>query len=235
MKDMSRRRRKQQAQVIVDNGDSRMTSFLVTSGVISIVIIIFISMASDYKIGPAEGEIIPNIGGDVYQNGEWTDFDLHSMFDRSWSEGSNGKWIYIQVLDTDCPYCYNEGEDMSDRYNQYSEKADFLSVVVELSINGHKSSKEEIMAFKDQTDFGTDLNDGDGCNAGRNNCANRNGEVHNWQYVDDLNGDTMQSWDVGGTPFHIILKPNGEVAWNQAQHTDDGQSIDNALSIFLGD
>ena len=124
---------------------------------------------------------------------------------------------------------------MSDRHNQYSEKADFLSVVVELSISGHESSKEEITAFKDKTNFGTDLNDGDGCNSGRNNCASRNGEVHNWQYVDDLNGDSMQSWDVGGTPFHLILKPNGEVAWNQAQHTDDGQSIDNALSMFLGD
>ena len=78
LRDMSRRRRMQQAKVAVNSGDSRMTSFLVTSGVISIVIIIFISMASDYRIGPAEGEIIPNIGGEVYENGEWTDFDLHS-------------------------------------------------------------------------------------------------------------------------------------------------------------
>lgn len=228
-----RRRRKQQAKVVVDDGDSRMTSFLVTSGVISVVIIIFISMASDYKIGPAEGEIIPNIGGDVYENGEWSDFDLHSMFDRGWSEGEEGKWIYIQVLDTDCPYCYNEADEMSDRYDLYSDKTDFLSVVVELNIGGHESSKAEISAFKDKTNFGTDISDGDGCNSGRNNCASRDGGVHNWQYVDDLNGDTMSTWEVGGTPFHIILKPNGEVAWNQAQR--DGQGIDEGLAIFLGD
>ena len=234
MRDMSRRRRKQQSQVVVDNGDSRMTSFLVTSGVISVVIIIFISMASDYKIGPAEGEIIPNIGGEVYENGEWSDFDLHSMFDRGWSEGEDSKWIYIQVLDTDCPYCYNEADEMSDRYDSYGTKADFLSVVVELSITGHESSKAEISAFKDKTNFGTDNpDDGDGCNSGRNNCASRDGGVHNWQYVDDLNGDSMGSWEVGGTPFHIILKPNGEVAWNQAQR--DGQGIDEGLAILLGD
>lgn len=232
---MSRRRRMQQAKVVVDSGDSRMTSFLVTSGVISVVIIIFISMASDYRIGPAEGEIIPNIGGEVYENGEWTDFDLHSMFDRDWTEGEDSKWIYIQVLDTDCPYCYAEAADMSDRHDLYGDKADFLAVVVELSIPGHESSKAEISAFKDKTNFGTDDDDGDGCNSGRDNCANRDGEVHNWQYLDDLNGDSMSSWDVGGTPFHILLKPNGEVAWNQYQHTTDGQNIDTALGIFLGD
>ena len=128
----------QQAKVAVDSGDSRMTSFLVTSGVISVVIIIFISMASDYRIGPAEGEIIPNIGGEVYENGEWTDFDLHSMFDRAWTEGEDSKWIYIQVLDTDCPYCYAEAADMSDRYDSYGDKADFLAVVVELNLNNHE-------------------------------------------------------------------------------------------------
>ena len=104
-----------------------------------------------------------------------------------------------------------------------------------MNIGGHEGSKEEIIAFKDKTNYGTDINDGEGCNSGRNNCASRDGGVHDWQYVDDLNGDSMKSWDVSGTPFHIILKPNGEVAWNQAQHTTDGQSIDYALGIYLED
>jgi len=234
---MARRSRVPPPKNITNDGDSRMTSFLVTSAVLSVVAIIFVSLSSPYSIGPAEGQIIPNLGGEVYESGAWSDFDLHSMFDRDWEEGDEGQWIYIQVMDTDCPYCFNEGDEMSDRYNQYGLKADFLSVVVELSIGGHDGSRAEFTSFKDKTDYGTNNDDGNGCNSGKANCADRPGDIHNWAYVDDLDMTAMSAWDVTGTPFHILLKPNGEVAWNQAEHVNnDGQrqTIDNALSNFLG-
>ena len=232
---MARRRKIAVPNTPKNDGDSRTTSFLVTSGVISVVAVIFISMSSGYSIGPEEGQIIPNLGGEVYESGTWSDFDLHSMFDRSWEEGEEGKWIYIQILDTDCPYCYTEGDDMTERHTLYGSKATFLSVVVELGINGHEGSEAEIIAFKDKTNYGTNVDDGNGCNSGKNNCQDRPGEVHDWGYVNDLDLTVQNIWDISGTPFNIILKPNGEVAWNQAAHgNNDGQSIDDGLSIYLG-
>ncbi len=232
---MGRRRKNMVVNTPINDGDNRVTSFLVTSGVISVVAIIFISMASNYSIGPEEGQIIPNLGGEVYESGTWSDFDLHSMFDRDWQEDEEGEWIYIQILDTDCPYCYSEGDDMSERHNLYNSKAAFLSVVVELAIPGHDGSESEIIAFKDKASFGTESDDGNGCNSGRNNCENRPGEVHEWGYVNDLDMTVKNSWDISGTPFNILLKPNGEVAWNQAAHGEnDGQNIDDALANYLG-
>ncbi|MFQ3344374.1 MAG: hypothetical protein ACI9EM_000906 [Candidatus Thalassarchaeaceae archaeon] len=236
MKSTGRRRRKTVVKnKPINDGDARITSFLVSSGVISIVVILFVSFTSQYSIGPEEGQIIPNLGGEIYESGSWSEFDLHTMFDRSWTEGDEGDWIYIQILDTDCPYCYTEGDDMSDRYSVYGSKADFISIVVELGIPGHDGSQAEMIAFKDKTSFGTELDDGNGCNSGKNNCENRPGEPHNWGYVNDLDLTVAESWDITGTPFNILLKPNGEVAWNQAAHgNNDGQSIDDALQNFLG-
>ena len=72
---MARRRKIAVSNTPKNDGDARTTSFLVTSGVISVVAVIFISMSSGYSIGPEEGQIIPNLGGEVYESGTWSDFD----------------------------------------------------------------------------------------------------------------------------------------------------------------
>ena len=81
----------------------------------------------------------------------------------------------------------------------------FITIAVELQISGHESTREEIEAFRDKTQFGDNQNNGDGCYSGRKNCAERPGAPHSWMYVDDLSSSIAGEWELPGTPFNVIL------------------------------
>ncbi len=82
---------------------------------------------------------------------------------------------------------------------------EFITVTVELSITNHNSDRAEVEAFRDKTSYGTEDNDGDGCNSGRNDCINRPGNVHNWNYIEG-SSSIMKSWEVYRNSFPSITK-----------------------------
>jgi thiol-disulfide isomerase/thioredoxin len=211
--------------------DVRWIAGFVLGSILTVIMILVVIIAPPATIGPSEGELAPDFSADSYSGANWINFKLSDTFDYEWNEGEQGEWILIQFIDTDCPYCWSEGETMSNLHAQWSNDVEFITIAVELSINGHDSNQQEIEAFRDKTNYGTNDNDGSGCNSGRDNCANRPGAAHNWNYVEATSA-MMKDWEVTGTPFLAILQPDGYVAWNQYENT--GESIEDAMQRIVG-
>jgi thiol-disulfide isomerase/thioredoxin len=211
--------------------DVRWVAGFALGSILTVIMILVVIIAPPATIGPSEGELAPDFSADSYSGANWINFKLSDTFDYEWNEGEQGEWILIQFIDTDCPYCWSEGETMSNLHAQWSNDVEFITIAVELSINGHDSNQQEIEAFRDKTNYGTNDNDGSGCNSGRDNCANRPGAAHNWNYVEATSA-MMKDWEVTGTPFLAILQPDGYVAWNQYENT--GESIEDAMQRIVG-
>jgi|TARA_B100001996_G_scaffold322495_1_gene267326 hypothetical protein len=224
------RRRKSLAPKGRDD-DVRIIAGFALGSILTVIMILVVIIAPPATIGPSEGELAPDFSSDSYNGGSWVNFQLSDTFDYEWDEGEYGEWILIQFIDTDCPYCWSEGETMSNLYSQWSNDVEFITIAVELSISGHDSDRQEIEAFRDKTNYGTDDNDGNGCNSGRDNCINRPGTPHNWNYVEATSG-IMKDWEITGTPFLAILQPDGYVAWNQ--YENNGESIEEAMQRVVG-
>jgi hypothetical protein len=71
-------------------------------------------------------------------------------------------------------------------------------------------SRAEIVAFQEKGDFV-------GCNQNQN-CDQRPGTPHDWIYVDDLNQNAFQDYNLRGVPFHLLMSPDGVVVWNSGAH-----------------
>jgi hypothetical protein len=121
---------------------------------------------------------------------------------------------------------------MSELHSQWGGKVTFISIAVELGIQGHGSDRDEIEAFRDKTNYGTEKNDGNGCNSGGSNCVERPGSAHAWNYVDDYNLNILRDYGVSGTPFMVLLQPDGYVAWNQGQ-SGGLMNIEQALQTYV--
>lgn len=203
-------------------------SGLITAGVISVVIVASMFIAPPANVGPEEGSLAPDFVASAYTGGAWEEVRLSEMY--------ADKFIYINFLDTDCPYCWSEAEELSQMHQAFSDDVLFINVMVSLEIPGHDSSREEVVAFRDKTSFGDNENNGDGCYSGRKDCAERPGEPHTWMYVDDLTNSIAKDWDLPGTPFSVVLDNSGTVVWNQAQPENHptGEEIGNALARLTG-
>ena len=100
------------------------------------------------------------------------DFDLHSKFNSSWDgNATTDRWILVQFMDTDCPYCWRDAELLTEIDKQFGGVLTTVVVASELNIGGHSSSRAEIAAFQDMTDY-------QGCYGGDRNCADRPGDPH---------------------------------------------------------
>ncbi|MDC0852461.1 hypothetical protein OAQ40_05355 [Euryarchaeota archaeon] len=224
------RRRKSLAPKGRDD-DVRIIAGFALGSILTAIMILVVVIAPPATIGPSEGELAPDFSTDAYSGANWENFRLSDSFDYEWNADEQGEWILIQFIDTDCPYCWTEGETMSSLHLQWSNDVEFITVAVELSISGHDSDRAEIEAFRDKTNYGTDDSDGNGCNSGRDNCINRPGTEHNWVYVEATSG-IMSDWEITGTPFLAILQPDGYVAWNQYENM--GESIEDAMERLVG-
>lgn len=224
--DMARRRRRIEPQG--KDEDVRLMAGLITAGVISIVLVASMFIAPPANVGPEEGSLAPDFIASAYTGGAWEEVRLSEIYD--------GRLVYINFLDTDCPYCWEEGVELSNMHEAFREDVIFINVMVSLEITGHDSSREEVEAFRDKTPFGDNENNGDGCYSGRKNCAERPGEAHSWMYVDDLTNSIAGDWELPGTPFSVILDGEGTVVWNQAQSDNHppGEEVGNALARLLG-
>ena len=201
-----------------DEADSRLGSFLTVVSVF-FVGLMFVAMSTDpVSIGVDKGEMPPNIVGDArIANSAWFDFDLHSKFNSSWDgNATTDRWILVQFMDTDCPYCWRDAELLTEIDKQFGGVLTTVVVATELNIGGHSTSRAEIAAFQDKTDY-------QGCYGGDRNCADRPGEPHQglngnkFYYVEDMPGDSLKDWNLQGTPSCFLLQPNGLVAYNSMQ------------------
>lgn len=202
-----------------EDADARIGAFFAMSAILTVVMATAYIIAPPPNIGIEEGELAPDIVGESYSSGSWDDFRLYDIIDRSWEEGQEGEWIFLQFLDTDCGHCWTAGSEMSTLYTEYGEYVTFISVAVNIVGNDH--SKSEIAAFKDKTDR-------EGC-SGSSNCKDRPGDVHPWAYVDALDGKAQSDYGIPGTPFELLLSPDGVVVWNSAQGQDRGENSATAL------
>jgi len=207
-----------------EDGDARLTAGFVTAGVLTFIMLAVILFTDVPPIGPNEGELAPNLVGKVHMpdSATWEDFELYDEIDHGWSNESdpNAKWFLIQFMDTDCGHCWEYAEQMSLIDDTFGSQLTIISIAVSLKIPNHESSLDEVAAFQDKASL-------QACNGGNSDCSSRPGEAHNWAYFDDLPGSNMDPWGVQGTPFVVVIQPDGIVAWNQAQHqgVDVGQAL----------
>tara|TARA_B100001750_G_C15506564_1_gene600750 strand:- start:914 stop:1606 length:693 start_codon:yes stop_codon:yes gene_type:complete len=216
-----------------EDGDARLTAGFVTSGLITFIILAVVLFTDVPPIGPNEGELAPNLSGKIHMSGSstWDDFELYDHIDHSWTNESDpgAKWFLIQFMDTDCGHCWSYSEQMTQIDEAFSSQLTTISVAVSLDIPNHDADRAEIVAFQEKGSL-------DVCNSNNVDCSTRPGNVHNWGYLDDLDGSYMDPWSVQGTPFFIILQPDGIVAWNQAQHhgEEPGSALMSLLPVLEG-
>ena len=110
-------------------------------------------LAPVVNVGPSEGELAPDFSAQSYGGGAWVDFRLSDLFNKSWEPGGDGDWIVVQYIDTDCPYCWSEGDLMSHLHSQWGDEVTFVPVVVELGIQVHESHRAEVEAFRENTRY----------------------------------------------------------------------------------
>ena len=208
-----------------DNGDARIDTALTAIAIFIGAIMVISLTTSPIITGTKEGDRAPNITGKAYNGSGWEDFDLQTYYDYDWSLENNNttgsQWIMIEFLDTDCGYCWGAAREYQEASNYFTTadpnwdgpNINFIASAAELTgLNGHDSSREEIMAFRDKTP-------GEMCNSGNDDCSTREGAAFAIPFVDDLDKSSMNKWDIGGTPSYFLIQPDGIVAW--ASHESD--------------
>ena len=162
---MSRRRAK--ALPKGKDEDVRTMAGLITAGIISLVVVISVILAPIPQVGPDEGNQAPDFVADSYNGASWSEYRLSDNYDWDWNGSSDSKWFLIYFMDTDCPYCWVDGDEMSQLHSQWSDRVNFVTIAAELSIPDHDSTREEIEAFRDKTSYF-------GCNSDRDDCTSLN-------------------------------------------------------------
>jgi len=100
---------------------------------------------------------------------------------------------------------------MTENYNEFGANGAAVFITISVGMLSTDHSREEIVAFQEKGDY-------QGCNHDERNCNERDGNVHDWVYVDDLNEGAFKDYNPPGVPFHLILSPDGTVVWNSAMH-----------------
>jgi len=203
-------------------------------GAFVVVILIIISLATTFQNtevigrGVNIGDTAPELVSQAHMMGsdEWDSFNLADEINPQWAEGDSGKHILIDFIDTDCPYCWASAPEMTEINEKYGENIKMFTVVVSfVELQGHEGSRDEIIAYQEKLS-------GEMCKASQVDCAEREGNPHDWPFIDDLDLSERSKWDVEGTPSYFLLKPNGEIVWTSDKNA--GLSIDQAVAAVVG-
>lgn len=206
-------------------------------GLFFVAIIVLAFTTNPVQTGTKEGQRAPALEGMAYNGSGWSEFNMGDWIDPFWTPGNaSGEWLVVEFMDTDCPFCI-ESAVMLGQYANYFQKLDpapgqedawdgpmvnFLASATELNIEGHETSRGEIMAFRD-------LTSGETCN-GRD-CGSREGGSHSFTYIDDIDQDNMKKWGIAGTPTYFIIQPDGIVSWVSSEN--QGEELQNAIYRIL--
>tara|TARA_B100000767_G_scaffold146984_1_gene138480 strand:+ start:465 stop:1151 length:687 start_codon:yes stop_codon:yes gene_type:complete len=217
-----------------DEADARTTALIRVMALFFVGIMIIAATTSPISTGTKEGERAPALEGKSYNGSGWSDFNLESYWDPMWEEGDiTGQWVAIEFMDTDCPYCFN---DAAQKISQFAydfggsnaewdgAMVNFIASVAELNIDGHDSSRSEIIAFRNKI-----ADSGETCN--QQDCGSRQGSAHNFPYIDDLDLDNMKKWKVSGTPSYYLIQPDGIIAWSSVEN--QGESLSDAILTLV--
>ncbi|HJM54647.1 MAG TPA: hypothetical protein QGI72_00205 [Poseidonia sp.] len=199
--------------------------------------IMFLAFTTDpIASGTKEGQRAPALEGMSYNGTGWSQFNMDDWLVENWSEGDDtADWLVVEFMDTDCGYCWdaasNIGQyaDYFSKTNTYEEQIwdgpviNFIASVGELNIQGHESSRDEIVAFRDKSGE-------ESCAKG--DCTNRPGNPHHFTYVDDLNLENMDAWKVAGTPTYYLLQPDGIVVWVSSENPNE--ELPGAIQRLMG-
>jgi hypothetical protein len=194
-------------------------------GAICITIILILTASVTFLViysvdskntGVSEGQLVPDIVSKGHAaDGTWDDFRLYDYINHSWDEGEPGEYIFLQFMDSDCGHCWNDAQVMSDNHAAYGASGAVVFITVSVGMLASDHSRAEIVAFQEKGDFV-------GCyESVAPNCNDRPGEPHDWIYVDDLNQDAFQDYNLRGVPFHLLMSPDGIVVWNSGAHDQD--------------
>ena len=212
-----------------EEADVRTTALIRVMALFFVGIMIIAATTSPIATGTKEGERAPALEGKFYNGSGWSDFNLESYWDPTWEEGDiTGQWVVVEFMDTDCPYCVQSAEEIAINANDFANNdngwdgatVNFIASVAELNIQGHDSSRAEMIAFRNKIP-----DSGESC-AG-SDCGSRPGAAHNFPYIDDLDLDNMQKWKVSGTPSYYLIQPDGIIAWSSAEH--QGEELRDAI------
>lgn len=194
------------------------------------VAIMFLAFTTDpIRTGTKEGDRAPPLTGMAYNGSGWTNFDMSDYINTNWTAGdADGQWLLVDFVDTDCPICLRDAEKVGqnaeyfmkfvmdpDNPNEPAWKGpvvNFVASATELNINGHDTSRSEIVAFRDKSG-------GETCNG--NSCAARGGSAHGFVYIDDIDQDNLKAWKVPGTPSYYLIQPDGIVAWVSSENPNE--------------
>lgn len=207
-----------EADVRTDTGIKVMALFFVA--------IIFLAVTTDpIKTGTTEGDRAPPLEGLAYNGSGWYEFDMSDYLTANWTAGDDeGQWLLVEFMDTDCPFCVRSAGEVGQDANYFMKLGaqnenswrgpvvNFIASATELDIPGHESSRDEIEAFRDRD--GEEVCDG-------SSCATRDGQAHNFVYIDDLDQDNMKEWKVPGTPAYFLIQPDGIVAWVSSENPSE--------------
>ena len=96
---------------------ARVEALFIVSILVMGVMIVVLSATGSVTRGLDEGQLPPDFTAPSHEFGTppstWTDYRLYDHFNADWEEGENGSWMLLQFIDTDCPFCWEEGETMS--------------------------------------------------------------------------------------------------------------------------
>ncbi len=210
-----------------ENGDARMDTALTAIAIFLAAMMVISFTSNPVTTGTKEGDRAPNIVGKAYNGSGWQDFDLQTYYDYDWSIDNNdtkdSQWVMIEFMDTDCPYCFNTAEEYQEASNYFTTEnpqwngphVSFIASATELTgLQGHDTSREEIMAFRD-------LTAGEMCNSGNQDCSTRDGQAFTIPFIDDLDKTHMENWKIGGTPTYFLIQPDGMIAWASPEHQEE--------------
>ena len=224
-----------------DEADVRTKAAIRVMSLFFVGLIIIAATTSPIATGTKAGERAPALEGKFYNgSGGWQTFNLESYWDSNWQEGDvSGQWVFLEFMDTDCPYCVRSAEDMSkysddfdssnwplylENDNRSGAIVNFIASATQLDIQGHDSSRAEIEAFRDKTPDS-------GISCASSDCGSRPGAAHAFPYIDDLDQDNMKKWKVGGTPSYYLIQPDGIIAWSSSENP--GEDLDDAIRALV--
>ncbi len=184
---------------ISDEAGARSDGLLMIS-VIFITAFTYIALTtSPIYTGAGVGDRVPELEGQIYDGGAWTDYNLQDHLNPLWSEGEGGTWFMIEFMDTNCGYCQQAARDdipamqgqwlgeNPPRTTPENVSVEFLAVSISLwhdGVEGKSYGREVIEGFR--TDNG-----------------------HNFPYMDMQDNSYEEAWGKLGTPTYFLVAPNG--------------------------